>query len=163
MGPSPSAPPRPPISPQPPRVHAAASTVAPQANAIIEPKPAPSADPSMSIWDRAIAACTANRRLRLLMQESKLEALQGGLAKVLVKPALLTIAQACVADMGTALSQAAGRTITVVIESDGPAPEATEVSLGTPLPSMAEHPLVKQAIELFGGRLLSAGPRKRQG
>lgn len=132
-------------------------------SAIIEPKPAPNVDPSMSIWDRAIAACTANRRLRLLMQESKLAALEGGSAKVHVKPALLTIAQACAADMGVALSQAAGRTITVAIESDGPAPEATEVNLGTPLPSMAEHPLVKQAIELFGGRLLSAGPRKKPG
>lgn len=97
------------------------------------------------------------------MQESKLAEFEGNSAKVLVKPALLTIAQACVGDLSAALSHAAGRTIHVAIESDGPAPEANEVNLAVQLPSMAEHPLVKQAIELFGGRLLSAGPRKRQG
>lgn len=117
----------------------------------------------MSVWDRAIASCTSNRRLRLLMQESKLAALEGGSAKVLVKPALLTIAHACSADMSALLSSAAGETIAVAIASDGPVPESNAVDLSVPLPSMAEHPLVKQAIELFGGRLLSAGPRKKQG
>lgn len=117
----------------------------------------------MSMWDRAIAACTANRRLRLLMQESKLIEIEGHSARVRVKPALLTIAQACAADMAAVLTLAAGTAINVVIESDGPAPESESVDLSTPLPSMAEHPLVKQAIQLFGGRLLSAGPRKTQG
>lgn len=115
----------------------------------------------VSVWDRAIAACSANRRLRLLMQESKLVAMDENSARVLVKPALLTIARSCATDMEAALSQAAGTTLHVVIESDGPAPEAGEGQLATPMPSMAEHPLVKQAIELFGGRLVSAGPRKR--
>ncbi len=142
-------------------MHAAAPAVAPPTVAVGEPKPAPQGVAPVSVWDRAIAACSANRRLRLLMQESKLVVMDQDSARVLVKPALLTIARSCATDMEAALSQAAGSTIRVVIESDGPAPEANEGHPGTPMPSMAEHPLVKQAIELFGGRLLSAGPRKR--
>lgn len=140
-------------------MHAAAP--APATAAVVEPKPAPQGAAPVSVWDRAIAACSANRRLRLLMQESKLVTMEENSARVLVKPALLTIAQSCATDMEAALSEAAGSTIRVVIEADGPVPEASEVHLATSMPSMAEHPLVKQAIELFGGRLFSAGPRKR--
>lgn len=96
------------------------------------------------------------------MQESRLASLANGAATIVVKPALLPIARSLATDIGAALATAVGSpNVTVTIVADGPAPDDAPVDLGPPRAPIAEHPLVKQAIELFNGRLLSAGPRQR--
>jgi len=115
---------------------------------------------STELWSRLLEGAAPNRRLRIILAEARLESLSDSSAIILVKPTMLTSAQQLVPDLETLLSQLRAKPTRVEIKPDQAEIEPPLIET-TPRVNIAEHPLVKQAVELFGGRIIGSGPRQR--
>lgn len=112
-----------------------------------------------------------NRRLRVLLPDMQPTSFVAGLLTVQTHPSLV-LASRGIADelaqlvrrlVGPQGVQQAGGEIRVVIEEPAAAPPAA----AQPNPQedaqrIAEHPLIKHAVELFGGKIVGRQVRKRQ-
>jgi len=124
----------------------------------------------LGLWERIGEACSGNRRLRVLLGDMSLSRIDGDTAIVSVTPLMFPAANAYASDLGQAFKTAYGIDLSVRFESAvqlsdaavqsgaaSPAAPTTE----PPKTNAAEHPLVRQAIELLGARLVSIRPRVR--
>ena len=86
--------------------------------------------------------------------------LAGDRAELSVPPGLLGAAQSCGKELEAIFQRIMGRSVSVAFSAEGARESAAESSAPAKAP-MSEHPLVKQAIEVFGGRLVSVSARKK--
>lgn len=109
-------------------------------------------------------ASSTSRRLRTVVDAVAFNALDGDAINVSVTPEMLPVARASLKDLEDLASKAAARSIRVVIVSGGAtqartvtsgiAPGASAATTAASAADMRQHPLVKQAEELFGARLV---------
>jgi hypothetical protein len=156
----------------------------------VEPRVLPSTPAALApLWSKVIRAEGISALLRAVLINSTLESLEGGRATIVCAGRYAADAQkkwrGSIVEL---LSRESGAPIELTIQStDGgviqtPSPAAAEPADASspnsptsqtptsapPAPSRpgapnsaAEHPLVKQALELFGGRIVDIQPRRR--
>lgn len=133
---------------------------------MIEPVPAPAEAPARPVsdgelWPALLSSAASNRRLRVLLQDCRLSGVDGSRVRVVVKSELLPAARGCVGDIESLLATIRGSATTVELESESPADGAGAASpTAAPVTPATEHPLVKRAMELFGGRVVQVYPRQ---
>lgn len=120
-------------------------------------------------------AAAPNRRLRVLLNDCTLVKAENDVVVLAVSEALLGSARANEKELLGLLAGAWDRAVRLELRRAGDAPAAeprpapnspspaTEppATPSPPQPPVAEHPLVKQAIELFGARVVGVQPRKK--
>lgn len=99
------------------------------------------------------------RRARVILSEARVAGVAGGVVSILVKPTLLGPAQQSISEIEAILSEVSGEALRVEVALDELAAAAAVES--APTVDIQNHPLVKQAIELFGGKVISTGPRRK--
>lgn len=154
--PAASAPVRPAPSPAKPPAPPAKVATAP----VLKPPTPEELSDVARLWNRVEQACGGNRRLEVLLEDMQLRTVENGKAVVVVDPKMLSAARSTSSDLAAALGQAFGRTLTLELlpaEVEAAAPTEPE----KPRTNMHEHPLVKQAIELFAARVINVGPRQK--
>ncbi len=110
------------------------------------------------VWALTLERCSSNRRVRLLLDGSRLLSMTREAAAVEVHPGVHTMAQGALAEITEAISWAAGRSVHVELVRAS-APEAP-IDEG-PASNASEHPLVKSAIELFQARVIRVERRPK--
>jgi len=123
----------------------------------------------LGLWSRIEQSCSGNRRLRVLLSDMKLERIDGDTAVVSVNPQMFAAANSYATDLGLAFKAAYGVDLSIRFESAVRLKEEGEAATPSSLPAepppvrtnAAEHPLVRQATELLGARLVSVRPRVR--
>lgn len=151
---------------------------------IAEPKPLPQTPAGLApLWSRVIRAEGISPLLRAVLINSTLESLDSGRATVVCSARYAADAEKrWRGSITELLSRESGAAIDLTIcSADGavvatppaaPAEDAAPQSDSSPAPApapsrpgvpsnAADHPLVKQAIELFGGRIVDIQPRRR--
>ncbi len=153
---------------------------------LTEAKPLPSTPAGLApLWSRVIRAENISPLLRAVLINSTLESLETGRATLVCSARYAADAQKkWRGSITELLSREAGTPIDLtILSTDGAvvtlpaAPAADSASAPPPNPSSstpspapsrpgapnnaADHPLVKQALELFGGRIVDIQPRKR--
>ncbi|MBK9188222.1 MAG: hypothetical protein IPM33_04625 [Phycisphaerales bacterium] len=135
------------------------------------PGPARTAEPVRaspgSEWDRILEAAGSYRRLRVVLGDSSLVRLDAQRVVIRVPESLRAVVRASERELLAVVASALGRSVAVEIEA--PAPEAAPPEAGeaeavkaTRTPADQE-PLVRQAMELFGARLVSVTGRPGAG
>lgn len=104
--------------------------------------------PSVDPWARVVAAAT-ERKLARLLPELRVRTLAAGRAELEAPDELAALAQSVSAEIAALLGATLGGTWTVAVNG-GRGGGGSNIGL-----SAAEHPLVKRAVEVFGG----PGPR----
>jgi hypothetical protein len=168
------APPQPPLpKPAPP---AAVEPKNPLASATRLNGPLPS-DP-VKLWELVVGACASQHRMRMLVGNIKLIAKEEDRAILEVRSDLRTAAQSAERDLAALLSNAWGQDIKIdylhnpeqsgeVGPAAAAAPNAAAstahaASDNTPRVPITDHPLIKQAVELFGAKVVGVQPRRKQ-
>ncbi len=118
-------------------------------------QPIPPTDPGF--WPAVVGACASSRRVRLALEGSAVVERTDAGVTVRVAPAMVGTARASLDEIVQAASRVAGRAVAVALV----APEAS-VAEAKPLAPPTEHPLVKQAMELFGARVVSVQARRER-
>lgn len=113
------------------------------------------------MWNRVERACEHSGRLSALLSDIKIKSRDGDKAVLEVDPKLFGAAKSLEADLQKAFSAAFGVHMSLLIESAEVVEQATEEEAAKPTTNMSEHALVKQAIELFGAKIISVAPRRR--
>jgi hypothetical protein len=112
-------------------------------------------------WAALMEAARDNRRLRVLLIDVMPVSWSGG--TLTVRPSTPVMAlpiDAARADIGQLANLVVPGTTSVALERDDAPQHAAPVSTGPTAQEMSEHPLIKQAIELFGGKVTFVQPRK---
>lgn len=99
------------------------------------------------LWDRALRAAADNRRLVSIIEDLRLEGVKEGTALLVGQRPLVAMAQMNAAAIEDLLSRVGGRPIRIDIRAEETTPAETTAA---PLVNLNDHPLVKQAVELFG-------------
>lgn len=107
------------------------------------------------------------RRLSALLAELRLVALEPGLAIVeATDPAMGPVAQSRAPELEAIFAKVAGRPVALRVRGVGGPRMADQQSVAGPAAAPAapvhEHPLVKKAIEVLGGRVTGVTPRARR-
>jgi hypothetical protein len=113
------------------------------------------------MWNRVERACEHSGRLSALLADMKFKSRDGDRAVLEVDPKLFGAAKSLESDLQKAMSEAFGMQMSLLIESATIVEEATREEASKPTTNMSEHALVKQAIELFGAKLISVSPRRK--
>ncbi|QQS10362.1 MAG: hypothetical protein IPK69_07005 [Phycisphaerales bacterium] len=142
-----------------PAAHAPiASPVSPTPPTTRRETPPPGELTNDEIWALTLERCATNRRVRLLLDGSRLLSMTREAAAVEVHPGVHTMAQVALAEIAEAISWAAGRGVRVELVRAA----ASEASIDDGQTSNAtEHPLVKSAIELFKARVIRVERRPK--
>lgn len=114
-------------------------------------------------WSRVVDAAQANLRLRVLINDCRLVEVKDDAVVLAVGDTLMAAAMANEKELCDLLARAWDRAVRIEFRGNGapdsppPAhdPAAARAAVG-------EHPLVKQAIELFGARLVGVQPRRKE-
>ena len=132
----------------------------------------PLPDDPVALWSMVVEACQKQHRMRLLVGNLKLVTKDDERAVLAVSDEMRTAAQSAERDLCTLLSVAWGQSLKVELTSsagerlESAAPPAEETppaaAPAAGLPPIHDHPLIKDAVELFGARVISTQPRKRQ-
>jgi len=110
-----------------------------------------------------VAGAQENRRLRVIVAELTPLSLEGGVLRVRPGLNMAVAAQALRGELAVLASQVNGASVEIVIEAaSAPSTPALEDN-GLSLESATQHPLIKQAVELFGARVVRVQPRKAPG
>lgn len=130
------------------------------------PGPARTAEPARaspgSEWDRILEAAGSYRRLRVVLGDSSLVRLDAERVVIRVPESLRAVVRASERELLAVVASALGRSVAVEIEA--PAPEAGEAeAVKAPRTPVDQEPLVRQAMELFGARLVSVTVRPGAG
>lgn len=139
--------------------------VAKSVEATPEPQPlAPWArDPGGDPWSRVLSAAAPNRRLRVLLNDCSLVKAEDDVVVLSVSAALLSAVRAKEKDLCDLLAVAWDRAVKLELRPDGAgaAPTVEQPAATTESATeIAEHPVVKRAIELFGAKVIRVQPRK---
>ncbi len=130
-----------------------------------------------------IGACATQHRMRMLVGNMKLLKVDNDLALLQVAEELRPTAANAQQELSALLSTAWGQTVRVEIESLSPAPPRAVPSgespaaqsaptpasqpagsdIRLPTSDIASHPLIKQAIDLFGARVIGVQPSAQAG
>lgn len=138
------------------------------------------------LWSKVIRSPGISPILKAILTNSSLTSLDGGKATVVSTPKFATGAPKWIAQITELISHAYGAKVEVVLRAAAagsepitqPAPDdsaSSDAAAGdTDAPAMprsqppstgsfqpTEHPLVKQALEVFGGRIVDVQPRRR--
>ncbi|MDX2119107.1 MAG: hypothetical protein SFY96_13080 [Planctomycetota bacterium] len=170
-----AAPARPLVSPPPPpRTHAAHTAPQADAPAVVESKPFASAPaspahtgtPVAASWAKVVDAATT-RRIKILVESVQLSELSDEHAIVTAESDLAAAVQGAAPEIEDLLRRVFGKPLRLKIAGDAAANRERISTLTTPItaanakvPALAEHPLVKEAIELFNARIV--GVQRRQ-
>lgn len=112
---------------------------------------------------------STNRRLRALLDGASVTSWSDAAVVLRPGPGGAGLMRSAIKDVEEVFTRAAGRPLTVSIEAQSGPP--VESQAGTPLASrpaapvgdVRQHPLVKRAEELFGGRVVRVDPRRPAG
>lgn len=118
------------------------------------PEPAPEDADLSEVWQRVLEVAGERNSSRALVEPLKLVSVgKGRVALTTKEPGQLAYARQRSEQIAGIFKQVMGRAVKVTLEGDDdkPAPAVT----GTQDREAMEHPLVKQAIDLFGGRVVS--------
>lgn len=124
------------------------------------PPPAPSGP---DLWARALEQARANRRLAALLDESRLEGVEGDLVILSMERGWAAMARERAGALEALFSAAAGRALRVEVRERGAAlpVESTPVEAPSREPEdPSQHPLVREAIEKLRARVVSVQPRR---
>ncbi|CAG1006133.1 hypothetical protein PHYC_03290 [Phycisphaerales bacterium] len=139
---------------------------------LAEPKPraAPDAatrpwdaDPAGDPWAKVVATAAMSQRMRVLVNGCSLVKAEEDLVVLCVSEALLSAARASEKELCSLLAGAWDRAVRVelrpasAVEPSGPTPQPPPAEPAGPI---AEHPLVKRAMEQFNAKLVGIQPRK---
>ncbi|HYE60827.1 MAG TPA: hypothetical protein VD997_02430 [Phycisphaerales bacterium] len=131
----------------------------------------------VALWNMVTEACQKQHRMRILVGSLKLVTKDEHKAVLEVSDEMRTAAQSAERDLCTLLSIAWGQNLAIELKTASgekveplPKPAAATTSPGaapnppaTPTTPISDHPLIKQATELFGAKIISTQPRKKQG
>ncbi|HLP82826.1 MAG TPA: hypothetical protein VK157_00615 [Phycisphaerales bacterium] len=151
---------RPPIAAPPRTAAPVIHTAPPQPTA--ELRKLPDTAPLGEKWAALMDAARDNRRLRVLLID--VMPLSWSAGTLTVRPATPVLAlsiDAARAEIGHLANLVVPGTTSVILERDDtPQQAATPASNLPTAAEMSEHPLIKQAIELFGGKVTFVQARK---
>jgi len=165
------------VSPPPaPRTHAAHTAAHSDAPGVIEAKPSSAASapiagsatspPVAASWAKVVDAATT-RRIKILVESVQLSELNEEHAIVTAESDLAAAVQGAAPEIEDLLRRVFGKPLRLKIADDPTAGRERISALTTPIsasgaqiPALAEHPLVKEAIELFNARIV--GVQRRQ-
>lgn len=111
-----------------------------------------------------LAAAAPNRRLRVIVNDCRLVEAKDDVVVLSVSEALYASAQSNERELCDLLAKAWDRAVKLELRSAAPAvpaagpapdPEAARAAV-------ADHPLVKHTMELFGARLVGVQPRRKE-
>lgn len=157
--------------------------------AVVPRVPAWERDPVGDPWGKVLQAAAPNRRLRVLLNDCALVKAEDDLVVVSVSQALMSSAQASEKDLCRLLALAWDRAVRLELRVAGAEEKPSQESVGdagtnagekgeetvasrigakpTPVPAalsdaatVGNHPLVRQAMELFNAKLIGVQPRK---
>ncbi len=124
----------------------------------------------VALWSMVVEACQKQHRMRMLVGGLKLVTKDDERAVLAVSDEMRTAAQSAERDLCTLLSVAWGQSLKVELTSATgerleAAPQAVKEAPpnpAAPLPPIQDHPLIRDAVELFGAKVISTQPRKKQ-
>jgi hypothetical protein len=130
-------------------------------------------DDPVALWNMVTDACQKQHRMRILVGSLKLVTKDDRKAVLEVTDEMRTAAQSAERDLCTLLSIAWGQELAIELKTaSGEKVEPAPRPVPTPAPDahapaapstpIGDHPLIKQATELFGARIISTQPRKKQ-
>lgn len=110
------------------------------------------------LWQAMLAAASDNRRLRVMLAELAPATLEHN--ALLLSPAAnaALAAERMKGDIEALARRLTGIDLSVAIAK----PQAPAEEAAPSTEAIAEHPLVKQAVELFGGRVIGVQPRRER-
>ncbi|MFA6044495.1 MAG: hypothetical protein WC718_05885 [Phycisphaerales bacterium] len=116
-------------------------------------------------WGKVLAAAGPNRRLRILLNDISLVSVENDVVVLAVSEALHGAARANEKELCGLLATAWERAVKLELRQEGgeaaaATPAATQAAINANLQAVQEHPLVKQAMELFGAKVVSVQARK---
>lgn len=120
-------------------------------------------DPGGDPWSRVLSAAAPNRRLRVLLNDCSLVKAEDDVVVLSVSAALLSAVRAKEKDLCDLLAIAWDRAVKLELRPDGAEaspPVEQPVAPTESAAAIAEHPVVKRAIELFGAKVIRVQPRK---
>ncbi|MCC6676069.1 MAG: hypothetical protein IT436_02890 [Phycisphaerales bacterium] len=152
---------REPSSPPPPG--SPPEAIAPPAR-LVESRPVEAGPlPAPELWAGVLRAASDNRRLISIIEDFRIERLEGDAAVIVGRGPLVAMARASTEAITELFARAGGRPIRVEIRADESPEEPGPDAAAAPSVNLAEHPLVKQAMELFGVRTpIRVLPRKKE-
>lgn len=115
-----------------------------------------------AFWPRMLELCTGNRRLRVVLDSARLiEAKPDPCAVTIeVSGQMIQAARSYARDIEGLAATIAGESVSLVLRSPEPESRPATDAPAAPRTPVQEHPLVKQAMELFKARLLSVQQRQ---
>jgi hypothetical protein len=132
----------------------------------------PLPDDPVALWSMVTEACQKQHRMRILVGSLKLVTKDDRRAVLEVTDEMRTAAQSAERDLCTLLSVAWGQNLAIELKTasgenvepgprsaQGPTPSHAPAAPSAPI---GDHPLIKQAAELFGAKIISTQPRKKQ-
>jgi hypothetical protein len=136
----------------------------------VTPLRGPLPDDPVELWSMVINASQKQHRMRLLVGNLRLVSKDDERAVLAVSDEMRTAALSAERDLCTLLSVAWGQNLKIELtsasgerlESTAPPPSpAAQEAAPQALPPIHDHPLIKNAVELFGARIISTQARKR--
>lgn len=106
-----------------------------------------------------------HRRLRILLPDMQPQRVLEGELLVQTHPSLLLASRGVADELRMLVRRLTGADLRIVVQAPEPAPDATAAAQPDPQADaqrIAEHPLIKHAVELFGGKIVGRQVRKRQ-
>jgi len=115
-----------------------------------------------SLWARLIELSAESRRLRVLLADLTPESVSPEELVLVPHPSVTLAANTLRGELQSLVLRATGRRLAITYKSPEPAATAAidQPTLPT-IEAMSSHPLVKQALELTGGKVIGVQPRKR--
>jgi len=136
------------------------TTVPPSPDIVVTPRaaaPGAASDP----WAHVLTAAAPNRRLRVLLNDCSLVRAEDDVVVLGVSQALLSAVRANEKELCDLLAQAWDRAVKLAARPLEPtAPAAPPEPSPQAAAEVAEHPVVKKAMELFGAKIVRVQPRK---
>lgn len=145
-----------------------AAVVGPEREASISAAAPAALAPVDDPWGKVLAAAGPNRRLRILLNDISLVSVENDVVVLAVSEALHGAARANEKELCGLLASAWERAVKLELRQEGGGAAAatagaTQAAINANLQAVQEHPLVKQAMELFGAKVVSVQARKNAG
>ena len=115
-----------------------------------------------AFWPRMLELCTGNRRLRVVLDAARLIEAKPDPCAVTIEVAgqMMQAARSYAKDIEGLAATIAGESVSLVLRAPETESRPASEAPATPRTPVQEHPLVKQAMELFKARLLSVQHRQ---
>ncbi|MEK6703347.1 MAG: hypothetical protein AABZ53_13870 [Planctomycetota bacterium] len=113
---------------------------------------------SSGVWAGVREAASSSRYLGAMLSELELESFADGKATLIGPASIVSAAQTKLTDLEQLFARVTGRPIRVALRAHEPAAAAAREAPRAPA---ADHPLVRQAIEQLGARIVAVHPRSR--